>query len=153
QLGEQLKARLRSLLPDYMVPTYLVLLTSLPLSPNGKLDRKALPEVDAAPTCARFRAPQTELERQLALIWQEVLGLERVGLDDDFFALGGHSLQAVMLLSRIRGAFGVELPVKEFYELRQLGQLATHLQGDAGQAADELDLIFGALDELEESNA
>ncbi|AVD82427.1 non-ribosomal peptide synthetase [Pseudomonas sp. SWI6] len=153
QLGEQLKARLRSLLPDYMVPTYLVLLTSLPLSPNGKLDRKALPAVDAAPTCARFRAPQTELERQLALIWQEVLGLERVGLDDDFFALGGHSLQAVMLLSRIRGAFGVELPVKEFYELRQLGQLATHLQGDAGQAADELDLIFGALDELEESNA
>ncbi|WP_050577287.1 non-ribosomal peptide synthetase [Pseudomonas cremoricolorata] len=151
---EQIKARLRGPLPDYMVPAHLLLLESLPLTTNGKLDRKALPQPDASLLQSAYVAPNSELQQRLAVIWQDVLGVERVGLDDDFFALGGHSLQLVMLLSRIRSDLGVELKIRDFHGLRSLGELATYLQPHAStQARDaELDQIFGVLDELEMDN-
>ncbi|MNJ42783.1 Surfactin synthase subunit 3 [compost metagenome] len=101
-----------------------------------------------------YVAPQSDLEQRLAQIWQDVLGLERVGRNDDFFALGGHSLQLVMLLSRIRGELGVELKIRDFHGLRSLGELAAHLEQDvSAQSQDaELDQIFGVLDELETEN-
>ncbi|MFG0321008.1 AMP-binding protein, partial [Pseudomonas sp. zjy_15] len=154
-LREVLKARLGTLLPDYMVPTYVLLLEHLPLSPNGKLDRKALPDIERRQGRAAHRPPVDEEECLLAELWCEVLGVPEVGLDDDFFELGGHSLLVVMLLSRIRSTFGIELPIKEFQGLRTFADLAAYLKVTAnGQAStDELDLIFDALDELEENNA
>ncbi|MEE1866822.1 amino acid adenylation domain-containing protein [Pseudomonas auratipiscis] len=154
QLRDQLKAALRSTLPDYMVPAHLLLLAELPLTTNGKLDRKALPAPDASLLQQHYVAPQSDLEQRLALIWQDVLGLERVGLNDDFFALGGHSLQLVMLLSRIRAELGVELKIRAFHGLRSLGELAAFLEQAASTQAqdDELDQIFGVLDELETEN-
>ncbi|MFJ3448353.1 amino acid adenylation domain-containing protein [Pseudomonas sichuanensis] len=150
-----LKAALRQALPEHMVPQHLVRLASLPLTPNGKLDRKALPRWDAERDNSALREPQNDLQRQLAAIWQEVLQVAQVGLDDDFHELGGHSLQLVMLQSRLRAAFGVQLQLKDFQGLRRFEDLANHLQATTSDAGlgDELDLIFGALDELEEHNA
>ncbi|AMB83791.1 hypothetical protein AWM79_00065 [Pseudomonas agarici] len=153
-LREALKSALLEKLPEYMVPVHLLFLDHLPLSPNGKLERRALPAPEVQGR-AGFRAPQSELERVLAGIWKDVLQLERIGLDDDFFELGGHSLQLVMMLARVRDALGVELPIKDFYALRVLQALAAHLAAVMAAEApgDELDLIFGALDELEEDHA
>ncbi|MBN0926932.1 hypothetical protein JTL68_37205, partial [Pseudomonas aeruginosa] len=91
-LRNELKALLRDSLPEYMVPAHLLFLERLPLSPNGKVDRKALPAPDASLLQEAYVAPRSELECQVAAIWQEVLKLQRVGLDDHFFELGGHSL-------------------------------------------------------------
>ncbi|NWE44198.1 AMP-binding protein, partial [Pseudomonas yamanorum] len=152
-LRDALKAHLTHTLPDYMVPSHLLMLAALPLSPNGKLERKALPAPDAHARAAH-RAPRSELECLLADLWSDVLSVEQVGLDDDFFALGGHSLHLVMLLSRVRNAFGVELALKAFYDLRKFEDLAAHLQAAAGaESVLEFDLIFDALDQLEKDDA
>ncbi|NWE79929.1 phosphopantetheine-binding protein, partial [Pseudomonas yamanorum] len=152
-LRDALKAHLTHTLPDYMVPSHLLMLAALPLSPNGKLDRKALPAPDAHARAAH-RPPRSELECLLADLWRDVLSVEQVGLDDDFFALGGHSLHLVMLLSRVRNAFGVELALKAFYDLRKFEDLAAHLQASAGaESVLEFDLIFDALDQLEKDDA
>nr|WP_318246611.1 phosphopantetheine-binding protein [Rhizobium sp. T1473] len=104
QLAASLRAHLGSLLPDYMVPSAFVRLDGLPLTPNGKLDRQALPAPDDdAYARTAYEAPQGEVETLLAGIWQELLGLERVGRHDHFFELGGHSLLAVQLLSGCGG--------------------------------------------------
>ncbi len=151
---DQLKANLRGQLPEYMVPTHVLWLAALPLTTNGKLDRQALPAPDARVLQQAYAAPASELEQRLALIWQDLLEVPQVGLDDDFFALGGHSLQVVRLLSRIRDEFEIELKLRDFHGLRTLGELAGHLQQNASsQARDsELDQIFGVLDELEMDN-
>jgi amino acid adenylation domain-containing protein len=98
----QIKAQLQQSLPDYMVPTHILFLEEFPLTPNGKLDRKALPQADANQLQQRYEAPQTTLEKQLAEIWQEVLGVEQVGLTDNFFELGGHSLLVIRVVTGIK---------------------------------------------------
>ena len=100
-------------LPDYMVPAHWVVLEQMPLSPNGKLDRKALPKPDANVNARSYIEPRTPLEHRFAGIWREVLALEQVGVDDNFFELGGHSLLVLMLKERIRKATGVELSVSQ----------------------------------------
>ena len=153
--ADSVREQLRRVLPEYMVPAQVVRLEQLPLTPNGKLDRKALPTVANAPRKALYRAPQSSLEQQLAALWCDVLQLERAGLDDDFFELGGHSLQLVMMQTRVRGLLGIDVTLKQLQGLRTLGDLATYLQqmqSEQGQDL-ELELIFGALDELEEDNA
>ena len=123
-LRDQLKTYLKQSLPDYMVPAHLILLDELPLTGNGKLDRKALPAPDASQLQARYVAPQTELQRQLAAIWAEVLKVEQVGLDDNFFELGGHSLLATQVISRIRQQLDVELTLRHLFEARDLAGFA-----------------------------
>ncbi|WP_283234829.1 phosphopantetheine-binding protein, partial [Pseudoalteromonas phenolica] len=89
---EQVRWHLRQVFPDYMVPAAFVVLDALPLSANGKVNRDALPEPDMEALRAEYIAPQTETEIRLSEIWQQVLGLEKVGITDSFFELGGHSL-------------------------------------------------------------
>src|SRR5262249_40430762 len=110
---------LQERLPDYLVPSALIMLEELPLTPNGKVDRRALPAPDRyRPELeTQYAAPRTQSEEVVARIWAEVLGLERVGIHDQFFAeLGGHSLLATQLISRVRDAFQVELPLRAIFE-------------------------------------
>ncbi|UXY55510.1 non-ribosomal peptide synthetase [Pseudomonas tohonis] len=123
-VGERLKAQL----PDYMVPACLVLLERFPLSPNGKLDRKALPTPDAASQQQRFEAPADELECRLAEVWQGVLGLERVGRGDHFFELGGHSLLATQVVARLRRCIEQPISLRDLFEAPVLGALAQRLR-------------------------
>jgi acyl carrier protein len=128
-IGE-LRGFLKDQLPDYMVPSAFVVLDTLPLTPNGKLDRLALPAPDLArpELDTNFVAPRNALEEQLARIWVEVLGVMRVGVYDDFFELGGHSLLATQVVSRLRGALRVELPLRYLFETPTVAGLAERIE-------------------------
>ncbi|WP_049298611.1 condensation domain-containing protein, partial [Pseudomonas aeruginosa] len=115
-LRERIRTALRASLPDYMVPSHLLFLERMPLSPNGKLDRRALPKPDAGLMQHDHMAPASALEKDVAAIWGELLGVERVGLTDNFFELGGHSLLATRLVSRIRQDLGIEVSLKSLFE-------------------------------------
>jgi acyl carrier protein len=121
-------------LPDYMVPTFFVTLDRLPLTINGKVDRRALPEPTEAnlPRTAAFVPPRNDLERRMAAIWQEVLGAASIGTEHNFFELGGHSLSAMQIISRIHQVLGIRLPLRSLFEQPTIGALATVLgAGDA----------------------
>ncbi|ROP31317.1 non-ribosomal peptide synthetase [Couchioplanes caeruleus] len=109
-------------LPDFMVPSAVVVLDQLPLAPNGKLDRAALPEPAYART--EYRAPRTAREGTLARLFAEVLDVDRVGIDDGFFDLGGHSLLATRLISRARAEMGIEIPIRKIFDLPTVAALA-----------------------------
>ncbi|GAA1621272.1 hypothetical protein GCM10009733_017270 [Nonomuraea maheshkhaliensis] len=120
-----LRAELKKTLPDYMVPAAYVTLAALPLSPNGKLDRRRLPPpVAARDATVEFIAPDTPTERTLAAIWGELLGVEAVGVADDFFDLGGHSLLATQVVARLRQQAGAVVSVMDVFKHRTLGELA-----------------------------
>ncbi|MGR4043894.1 thioesterase domain-containing protein, partial [Pseudomonas sp. 910_21] len=139
QLREQLKAALKEVLPDYMLPAHLLFLEALPLSPNGKLDRKALPKADASQLQQAYNAPQSELEQQVAALWSQVLGVDQVGLDDNFFELGGHSLDALRLIGAINQALAVQLSINALFTAPTVGQLAGVIA--AGQADSAQNVI------------
>jgi amino acid adenylation domain-containing protein/non-ribosomal peptide synthase protein (TIGR01720 family) len=113
ELPANLRAQLARQLPDYMVPSQFVLLPAMPLSPNGKLDRKALPELGQVQK--EYLAPQTELEQQLAEVWQQVLGRERVGLSENFFELGGDSIVSLQLVGRAR-QLGIQITPRDLFQ-------------------------------------
>ncbi|MFP4575688.1 MAG: amino acid adenylation domain-containing protein, partial [Coleofasciculus sp.] len=122
----QLRSFLSDKLPTYMVPSTFVLVDSLPLTPNRKVDRKALPDPNQAQQVAQdtFVAPRTPVERELAQIWATVLDVERVGVYDNFFELGGHSLLTAQLLSQVRETFQLELPLFALFEAPTVAELA-----------------------------
>jgi amino acid adenylation domain-containing protein len=129
--SDALREWLRGSVPDYMVPSAWVFLPALPVTPNGKVDRKALPEPEAD-TARQFVAPRTQTEATLAEIWAGLMSVEQVGAEDDFFALGGHSLLATKLVARVRDRFGVELPLRTLFEAPVLAALAAQIDQRAG---------------------
>ncbi|MGW5073598.1 non-ribosomal peptide synthase/polyketide synthase [Rhodococcus sp. NPDC004095] len=119
-----IKASAARLLPSYMVPASIVVLDDFPLSPNGKLDRRALPAPDAFGGAVEYVAPRTPFETAVADVYAELLGVERVGADDDFFALGGNSLVATRVIARVNAALGVTVGVRELFEAPTVAGLA-----------------------------
>jgi len=137
----ELRTHLRSMLPEYMIPSAFVVLDALPVSPNGKVDRRALPAPDLSDLQERAAAaPRTPEEQQIAEIWADVLGLPSVGIDDDFFALGGHSLLATQLLARISRTFDVDIPLRRLFEAPTVASFANALFADQLAAVDAGDL-------------
>ncbi|MGC5702149.1 amino acid adenylation domain-containing protein [Pseudomonas sp. NFXW11] len=130
--AERLRAILREQLPDYMVPAHLIFLERMPLNPNGKLDRQALPKPDATLAQQLWVAPVSELEQQVAAIWADILGAERVGLNDHFFEMGGHSLLAMQVVSRLRHALEREVPLKLVFEQPRLQGFVAAVQALEG---------------------
>ena len=123
-----LRAALRQSLPEYMVPAGFVHLAAIPMTVNGKVDRRALPPPERQPeSAAAGEAPRTELEQGLAAVWREVLGLERVGLDDSFFDLGGNSIRIVQVAARLRERLGLKVPVAQLFQHATLRALGRHL--------------------------
>jgi amino acid adenylation domain-containing protein/non-ribosomal peptide synthase protein (TIGR01720 family) len=133
--GEALWGFARERLPEYMIPAAMMILDSLPLTPNGKLDRHALPVPDATPTTPS-RAPRTPQEQILTELYAEVLGLTQVGVDDDFFILGGDSIVSIQLVSRARAA-GVVFTVRDVFEHRTVADLAG-IATDLGEVVTEI---------------
>ncbi len=126
----ELRRFLRERLPDYMVPSLIEVMTPLPRSPNGKLDRRALPEpqTDRATLDREYTAPRSMTEQALAHLWAEVLGLTRVGIHDNFFDLGGHSLLATRLSSRIKSHFEVDPRVRDIFDAPTIAELAVRIE-------------------------
>jgi amino acid adenylation domain-containing protein len=148
---EQLRRLAKSNLPPFMVPATFVTLDALPVTPNGKLDRVALPAPDGArPDLARsYAPPESPAQESLATIWCEVLHVERVGIDDDFFDLGGHSMLAVKMLARVRDTLGLELDLGQVFERPTIRELAGSLTGQLlGEVSDsELDDLLAGLED------
>src|SRR5262249_25538805 len=129
-----LRAFLRTKLPDYMVPAIFMVLEALPLTPNGKVDRRRLPAPEETRADQRrpFMPPRDTLEFQLTKIWEEVLGVQSVGIQDDFFELGGHSLRAVRLMVRIEKLMGKRLPLATLLQSPTVASPANLLRQDGG---------------------
>lgn len=133
-------------LPSYMVPTQFVLLEQLPLSPNGKFDHRALPSPE--PIRTAVAGPMSMLECLVASLFEEVLGVESVGPDDDFFDLGGHSLRATQLMSQVRDLFQIELPLRTFLEAPDVASLSRVIERITEQSGVSLEPILSAYSEL-----
>lgn len=125
QLRELLKGRL----PDYLVPPVLMAIESLPLTPNGKVDRRALPIPDRQRQVVdRYVSPSTEIERQIVAIWEGVMKIDRVGVDDNFFDLGGYSLLAIQVMARLRQTLRIEIGLSSLFELPTVAGLANRIE-------------------------
>jgi natural product biosynthesis luciferase-like monooxygenase protein/amino acid adenylation domain-containing protein len=139
---DEIRTMLRAVLPSYMVPAHFVTLEALPLTEHGKVDRRALLQIAVAEgPRAGGAAPRTPLEQTLARVWGEVLGTERVGIDDDFFALGGHSLLAMQVVSRLRQALGLELPLQELFAAPTIARLAQRIESMSVKPATAPQLV------------
>jgi hypothetical protein len=133
---------LRALVPAYMVPRAIVVLPELPLTANGKLDRRALPAPRSdALREASYVAPQTGLEELMCGIWADVLGVERVGVTDDFFALGGHSLLATQVVARVRATLGTELPLRTLFDQATPRKLVQGINTERAHAAPKISAL------------
>ncbi|MDP9930702.1 amino acid adenylation domain-containing protein [Variovorax paradoxus] len=146
----RLRERLGRALPDYMVPSLFMVLENLPLNPNGKVDRKALPEPERANAQA-YEAPQGAMEEALAAVWAEVLGAPRVGRHDNFFELGGHSLMSVQVVARVQGAMHADLTVSDIFRQPVLMDMARLIAGagerkPVAQSLSDIDAFMNSLE-------
>jgi acyl carrier protein len=153
----ELRNFLEERLPDYMIPSAFVLLRGLPLTPNGKIDRLALP----APEGKRpeldtpFSSPRSPIEEELAEIWAEVLSLDRVGIHDDFFDLGGHSLAATRVISQVIRKFQLELPLQSVFQSPTIAAMAALITEHQGEqlGEEELDCVLTELESISNEEA
>lgn len=127
---EEMRAYLAQALPEYMIPSFFVTLERIPVTPNGKTDRRALPKPEgSAKTKADYVAPTTELEQKLVAIWEQILGVSPIGIQDHFFTLGGHSLKAIQLISRIQKECQADVPLRVLFEQPTIQALAAYVEG------------------------
>lgn len=135
--ADELRAILKQNVPDYMIPTSFTILDELPLTPNGKVDRRALPEPENADSemLTALTAPRNPREEQIAQIWQELLGVERIGIDHNFFHLGGHSLLAMQMAAKLSTALSIRMSVKDLFLSPTIAQLAKRFE--AGEEQQE----------------
>ncbi|MBI4524347.1 MAG: amino acid adenylation domain-containing protein [Deltaproteobacteria bacterium] len=156
-LINDLRRFLRQKLPDHMVPSAFVFLDDLPLTPNGKVDRRALPEPDQGrPKLEEtYVAPRTPVEEGLAGIWAEVLGLKQVGIHDNFFDLGGHSLKATQVMSRVRATLQVDLPLRTLFEAPTVAGLAIRITRGQTEKANpnEIASLLAELERMSDEEA
>ena len=125
----QLRQLLKSKLPDYMVPSLLINLDLMPLTPNGKVDRQALPKPDGTRQLTNEYVPaRNEIEHQIADIWAQVMNLDRVGIYDNFFELGGYSLLAIQVIARLRQTLQIEIDLSSLFELPTVADLANRVE-------------------------
>jgi len=151
--SEELRGYLEQRLPEYMIPAAIVTLEQLPLTPNGKIDLKALPVPDLQAALAEgYEAPRTDLETRLAEIWAEVLGLKQVGINDNFFALGGNSLLATRIITRLPEAMQLELPLRQMFAAPTVAGFAQLIAESEGATPAE-DSSIGATERGELSLA
>jgi acyl carrier protein len=135
---------LRRMLPEYMVPSAIVVVEALPLTPSGKIDRQALPAVGMG-TERVYVPPRTDIEAEVAAICAQLLGIERVGAEDNFFDLGGHSLLATQLMARVRDRWQVELPLRALFESPTVAGLAKRIEEGRKTMSTDLETIAAAL--------
>jgi acyl carrier protein len=137
---DELRGYLAERLPGYMIPSAFMFIERLPLNANGKLDRQSLPGADAShfATDACYVAPVTEMERAVAELWRELLGLELVGVHDNFFDLGGHSLLMVQMQSRLQEILRREIAIIELFQYPTVSTLARHLSRGPMEKPDEV---------------
>ena len=145
----QLRLSLGRELPEYMLPGFYVFMEEFPLTPNGKIDKKALPAVSAEDVIQlEYVAPTDEIEEQLVTIWQDILGLERIGITDNFFELGGNSLKATVLINKINRTYDTRFTIKDLYETQEIIGVSKKLKFVVfqnqlvGESADDLDEIM-----------
>jgi amino acid adenylation domain-containing protein len=152
---EQLSAHLAEWLPEYMMPSSIVVLEELPRTPSGKIDRLALPDPDlAAAQSSEYVAPRTPVEQAVAEIWAQVLGLPKVGVEDDFFALGGHSLLATQVVAQVRSDFAVELPLHSLFTCPTVTTLASEIVSMMGDSeGDETTRLMAELEGMSDEEA
>ena len=137
-MSNELRSYLKEKLPDYMVPLVFIILDVLPQTPLGKIDRKALPTPKLEELCSEiFIAPGSPVEEDLATIWASLLGLSRVGINDNFFELGGHSLLATQIISRIRKAFSIDIPLRSLFEYPTIAELGVIIEKLTPQSGDQ----------------
>ncbi|WDZ63753.1 non-ribosomal peptide synthase/polyketide synthase [Paenibacillus polymyxa] len=148
-----LRNMLQPKLPGYMIPTYVVQLDQFPLTPNGKIDRKALPAPDGdIQTGVEYAAPRTDMERHMVDIWKQNLGVSIVGIDDNYFDLGGHSLKAIQLVSQAQ-AVGIEIGINQVFQYQTIRQMSEYMRADTSMPdmltrdiAEAIDIIEKAYD-------
>ncbi|MBD1879524.1 non-ribosomal peptide synthetase [Coleofasciculus sp. FACHB-T130] len=149
-----LRSFVKAKLPEYMIPSAFVILKTLPLTANGKVDRKKLPapEQIRPELAGTFVAPRTNVEEVIAGIWAEAIGIEQVGIYDNFFELGGHSLLATQVISRLRDAFNVEFPLRQFFDSPTVADLAVAIAQKLAEQTDEemMAQMLAELDEISE---
>lgn len=138
----ELRSHLAATLPDYMLPSYFVQLPALPLTPNGKIDRRALPEPELDQLVSggsAYEAPRTEVEKQIADVWQDLLGVSRIGIRDNFFELGGHSLKAAVMVARLQKYF--EMSINDVFEHQTIAALAAKVKPASNHLMDKLEQL------------
>jgi acyl carrier protein len=148
--GSELRVSLRGRLPEYMIPSAIVVLDELPLTPNGKVDRKALRAMKWEDEARAFDPLETPTEEILAEFWRDMLGVERVGAKDNFFDLGGHSITATRLISRVRAAFGIDLSLRTLFVSPTVRELAEAIEEAALEqsSAENVDELLNMLESL-----
>ena len=154
EIKNQLRSFLKQKLPDYMIPSVFVILDALPLTPNGKVDRRGLPKPDQTRLDleANYVAPHTQVEKSIAAVWQDVLHLENIGIHDNFFEIGGHSLIATQIISRLRQVFQMDLSVRTLFEAPTIANFAERceiIQGTVQELQGSFDTSNGEYEEIE----
>jgi hypothetical protein len=153
--AEEMRKHLREKVPDYMVPSFIVMVEEMPLNASGKVDRRALESLQHLTRDKGFIAPRTETEHALAALWSELLKIEKICVYDDFFDSGGHSLLATQLVSRVKRNFGVELSLVDIFAHPTIESLAGRVEEALVEASatDRVDQLLDLLESLGDNDA